>query len=497
MGPYVIYARKSTESEDKQILSIDSQVAELEKLAVHHEVPIAEVLTESRSAKAPGRPIFGNLMERVHAGQIGGIFAWKMDRLARNHYDTGVILQALAEGQLERIITSDGVKTSNSNDRLMGTFELALATKFIDDLRQNVKRGNRARFERGWPNFPPPLGYMNDRLARTIVRDPERFESMRRMWDLLLQGAMSPQAIAQIANRQWGFRTRVRAHQGGGPLSHSTLYDSFRNPYYMGIIRLADGRVYLGKHEPMVTKAEFEQAQRILSVRSRPRAQKLAFAFSGLMVCGYCGAAVTAEQHFSGGRRYVYYHCSRSKVDRPCHEPAIREEALVEQIAEFLGTLRVARPIHETLIAQLDRLDAEEERITGEQRHSLESSIRDCDQQSDALLEVRLGHLIADEEFMRKRTHVAQKKQELETELRRLDAHGLGGRVTRARKMANLAQTAKEAFLAGSDPERKALLQELAQVITLQGGRVRVRVVPPLRAATSGANLSANSQPVW
>ena len=155
MGPYVIYARKSTESEDKQILSIDSQVAELEKIALHHEVAIAEVLTESRSAKAPGRPVFGRLMDRVYAGTIGGILAWKMDRLARNHYDTGLLLQALAGGQLERIITSDGVKTSSSNDRLMGTMDLALATTFIDDLRANVKRGNRMRFERGWPNFPP------------------------------------------------------------------------------------------------------------------------------------------------------------------------------------------------------------------------------------------------------------------------------------------------------------------------------------------------------
>lgn len=486
MGPYVIYARKSTESADKQVLSIDSQVAELKKLAVHHGVTIAEVLTESHSAKAPGRPIFSALMERVQAGTIGGILTWKMDRLARNHYDTGLILQALAEGRLERIITSDGVKTSSSNDRLMGTFEFALATKFIDDLRQNVKRGNRARFERGWPNFPPPLGYLNDRLTKTIVRDPERFEPMRRAWDLLLQGAMSPKAIAQIANKEWGFRTRVRAHQGGGPLSHSTLYDSFRNPYYMGIIRLVDGREYLGKHKPMVTKAEFEQAQRLLAVRSRPRSQKHSFAFTGLITCGGCGAAVTAEQRFSGLRRYVYYHCCHSKIDRPCAEQAVREEALVEQIAEFLSTLRVPQPIHDALLARLDRLEADEQRIAGEQRRSLETAIRDCDQQTEALLEVRLKQLIPDEEFLRKRAHVAQKKQELEAELRRLDAHGLGNKLTRARKMADLAQTARSAFLAGSDAERKALLHEVAQDITMRSGRLRFRAAPPIQDGVSG-----------
>ena len=66
-------------------------------------------------------------MQRVRRGQIQGILTWKMDRLARNHLDTGKVLQALADQKLERIITSDGVKTSNSNDRLLGTFEFALA----------------------------------------------------------------------------------------------------------------------------------------------------------------------------------------------------------------------------------------------------------------------------------------------------------------------------------------------------------------------------------
>jgi site-specific DNA recombinase len=69
MGQYVIYARKSTESEDRQVLSIDSQVRELRQLARKHDVQVGEVLTESRSAKAPkNRPVFDQLMRRVEGG---------------------------------------------------------------------------------------------------------------------------------------------------------------------------------------------------------------------------------------------------------------------------------------------------------------------------------------------------------------------------------------------------------------------------------------------
>src|SRR5262245_32704593 len=105
--PYVIYARKSTESEDRQVLSIESQITELKKLAARESVPVAEILTEMKSAKAPGRPVFSGLMRRVEAGQVNGVLSWKMDRLARNHFDTGRVLQSLADGLLERVITID------------------------------------------------------------------------------------------------------------------------------------------------------------------------------------------------------------------------------------------------------------------------------------------------------------------------------------------------------------------------------------------------------
>src|SRR2546422_5855649 len=163
MSPYVIYARKSTESEDRQILSIDSQVKELRLLADRQGVPVAEVLTESHSAKAPGRPVFGELMKRIERGSVRGVVCWKLDRLARNHLDHGRVLYALSTGQLERVVTPERTYTGNGDDRFMGNFELGMATKYIDDLRANVKRGNRALFDKGIPNFRPPLGYTRDK----------------------------------------------------------------------------------------------------------------------------------------------------------------------------------------------------------------------------------------------------------------------------------------------------------------------------------------------
>jgi DNA invertase Pin-like site-specific DNA recombinase len=234
MPAYVIYARKSTESDDRQVLSIDSQVHELRTLAARQGVSVAEVLTESKSAKAPGRPVFGELVRRIHRGKVNGVLCWKMDRLARNHLDTGQVLQALADGLLERVITIDRTYTRDGNDRFIGNFELGMATKYIDDLRQNVKRGLRAKLQQGWATGKPPLGYLNDKADKTIVKDPERFDLVRRMWDLMLTGTLRPDQIRTIANEEWGFRTRKLKREGGRPLAHAGIYHIFGNPFYMG-----------------------------------------------------------------------------------------------------------------------------------------------------------------------------------------------------------------------------------------------------------------------
>src|SRR4029077_14832874 len=125
--------------------------------------------------------IFDALMRRVRKRAIAGILCWKMDRLARNHFDTCQVLQALADGALPVVITPERTYTADGNDRFLGNFELGMATKYIDDLRANVKRGNRERFRRGWPYLRPGQGYLEDHAAKTVVRDPKRFPLVRKM----------------------------------------------------------------------------------------------------------------------------------------------------------------------------------------------------------------------------------------------------------------------------------------------------------------------------
>ena len=490
MPAYIIYARKSTESEDKQVLSIDSQIAELKAHALKRGVAVTEVLTESRSAKAPGRPVFGDLMRRVRRGQVTGVLCWKMDRLARNHLDHGAVLQALADGQLKEVITSDRAYTADGNDRFLGNFELGIATKFIDDLRQNVKRGNRARFQQGWPNYRPPAGYIEDRGIKTVIKDPVNFDLIRRAWDLLLSGAMQPRSILKILNEEWGYRSRKTRRSGGKPMSFSGLYGLFTKPYYMGLIQLKNGDTYKGAHEPMVTEGEFHRAQEILGRAGRPRPVHHEFAFSGLLRCASCGRAMVGEMHVKpSGKQYVYYRCHRRGQRTPCTEPTLPEQALKAQIAADLAERELrpemARWVREQLVVSL----ASEASQLLSVRESVERALKQARTEEDTLLSLRLRGSIDDDTYERRRLEVGGRRAQLELRLER-PAPTIDALLERVDLVLAFAQHAPGAFREGEPVLQRQILETVGSNYRVTGRKALYEAKKPFTLFTATTSKS-------
>ncbi len=312
MNKYFIYCRKSSEDEDRQVLSIESQIKELTALAKKLDLPVADILTESKSAKEPGRDIFNKMAKRIYRKEATGIICWKLDRLARNPIDGGQISWMLQQGIIKHKQTPERSYYPEDNVLLINV-EFGMANQFILDLSKNTKRGLRAKLEKGWLPGVAPLGYLNNKHRekgeKDIIKDPERFPLLRKMWELMLAGNYTLAEIVKIANQSWDFRMRRFKKQGGGLLFRSRLYKVFTDPFYCGMIRYSGG-LYPGKHEAMVSKEEFERVQHLLGKGKRSRPKVHAFPFRGIIRCGECGCFITAEEKSrltkSGLHRYVY-----------------------------------------------------------------------------------------------------------------------------------------------------------------------------------------------
>jgi DNA invertase Pin-like site-specific DNA recombinase len=206
MSGYFIYCRKSSEAEDRQVLSIESQTRELEQIATKLNLSVAGILTESKSAKEPGRPVFNQMMQRLYRGEAVGIICWKLDRLARNPVDGGSIIWAIKQHGIRVMTPAQSYAREDDNIMLM-YIEFGMAQKYVDDLSKNVKRGLKTKAEKGWYPSTPPSGYLSNKVRLTgevnVVKDPERFPLVRRMWDLMLTGLYTPPQILELANKTW------------------------------------------------------------------------------------------------------------------------------------------------------------------------------------------------------------------------------------------------------------------------------------------------------
>jgi DNA invertase Pin-like site-specific DNA recombinase/predicted metal-binding protein len=500
MPTYFLYARKSTESEDRQVQSIESQVKELTEYAQKNNLTIEKVFTESKSAKQPGRPVFNQMMKEIRKRKEPvGILCWKPDRLARNMMDGAIVIWELEKEALLEILTPNRPYRNNSNDKFMLQLEFGMAKKFVDDLSENVKRGLRAKVEKGWQPGVAPLGYLNNKTGekgqKTISKDPERFHLIKRIWKLMLTGLYMPPKILDLANNRWGLRTRQMVRQGGKPLSRSTIYVILTNPFYCGMVQYK-GNLYPGKHEPMVSVEEFEQVQRMLGKRGHPRVKSYSFAYRGLLKCGECGAMITAEQKrkllkaTGSVKLYHYYHCTKRK-DPTCPQGSMEEKELEAQIEKYLRRIEIPDFLYDWFIKYLDTLKIKERNENQEYIEKQKKALEKCQKELENLLRLRISAdndgstLISDQEFSEQRNRLLMEKARLEQSMHQtIQKEGESHRLTR--QTFEFARYCRFWFKTGNREQKKAIVAALGSNHELYNKKLLIELKKPLSVLERG-----------
>lgn len=475
---YFLYARKSSESEDRQVQSIDDQIDRLRKLANDLNLNVKKIYTEAKSAKKPNnRPVFDEMIQKIENGEADGILCWQINRLSRNPIDSGKISWLLQQGVLKSIQTIDRQYLPQDNV-LLFSVESGVANQYILDLSKNTKRGLMSKLEKGWQNGIAPLGYLNDRENKIIKTDPERFNVIRKMWDLMLTGNYTPPKIMDIANNRWGFRTRRFKKIGGCPLSRSGIYKIFTNLFYAGIIvHKPSGVQYKGEHEPMITLEEYDRVQMLLGKKGKPRPKTHEFAFTGSIRCGVCNCLYTAETKrklLKSGEihEHTYYHCTRRTTKVKCNQRKnIRAEDLEIMIEKEIEKYTILPEfLHWALEGLSKKNDTEIEDRTKiyEMQHK---NLVEAQKELDELTKMRYRQLIDDETFIKEKNELQTKIAKTKENLRQTETRAEKW-LELTEKTFNFATYARAAFLRANEMGKAGL--ELKKEILLALGKTPI-----------------------
>ena len=415
---FFLYARKSTDTEDKQVLSIEAQLAELRALARREGLEIAEEFVEKRSAKMPGRPIFCDMMQRIQDGEAQGIICWKIDRLARNPVDGGQVQWFLQQGVIRHIQTHDRSHFPNDNV-LMMSVELGMANEYIRQLAANTARGLREKARRGTYPGLAPIGYLNDPRTKTIRVHKKNAALVREMFERYASGATLNELAIFLENAGVMSKGNRRVHI-------SRVSFIIQNPFYYGHFRYAE-ELYEGTHTPLISKALFDKANAVLKKRGRTPAIKTEPApLCGLLRCGFCGMGITAEvkeKHQKNGNvhHYTYYRCTRKNKAAKCKEAPMRSELLESQLSTLLSEYAMPQEWTSPLLKKLDEEAANASKTASGVVQELRDKVRDISRQLSRLTDLYVAEDLQREDYLSRRRALVSERRTIEEQIVRLE----------------------------------------------------------------------------
>ena len=409
---YFLYARKSTDEEDRQVLSIEAQLAELREFAAKENLEIAAEFVEAKTAKTPGRPIFDKMIKEIESGGSFGILSWHPDRLARNSVDGGKIIYLVDTGKIASLKFPTFWFDATPQGKFMLNIAFGQSKYYIDNLSENIKRGLRQKLRNGvYPSYAP-IGYLNELRHHSIIKDPNRAEAVKKVFKAYATGKYAFEELQKLSF-SWG----LAGQRKGKALAVSKIQTMLKNPFYYGLF-VFKGETYQGTHEPIITKQLFEQCQRVMRERGKPQKQKglKPFIFRGLFKCGECGRQITAETKVKpSGRMYTYYRCT--KKNRVCRQKYIEEQDLIGQIDKLFQKVALTDEMKTDFLKRWKQ-DYKEISTSGNAcTQNLKADLQKTEIKLNRLLDAYLDQAIDRAEYAAKKQKLLNRKVEISEEI--------------------------------------------------------------------------------
>ena len=492
---YCRYCRKSSESKDKQAMSIPDQISECQKYATLNNLNITAKLEEAKSAYKPhNRPEFDNLLELINSNKIDAILTWKLDRLCRNPEEGGILLQLLQDGKIKEIRTPMGDIYTQESDHLILQIHFGMANQYSRAISQNVRRGLIYKAERGEYPKPAPIGYEGYGDSKSRLIRPHNFEAplIIEAFELAKTGRYSLNNIKdELENK--GLKTKREKK-----VSKSHLNRILTGSLYYGVFN-HNGIAYQGNYEPLITKSTFDEVQVALGIRSKPKKLIWDSAYNGLFFCPDCGCAITTVNKKKFVKKtgkyeiYTYLACTHRKGN--CHQQPLTSDKFDSQIMEKIGILNITEEKWQLALKLFRAKNINQNQSQSKYLDNLNLQLKSHQQMFNKLINMRAKDELTAEEFKEQKQFVIEEQSRISEEITK--CHKVNQNwLELSENFINKAFQAQKILSEGLPEEKKRFVAEVGRNLFLNNKNVEVTFKEPYRVLVNPV-FKTNMRAQW
>jgi len=408
----VIYARYSSHGQTEQ--SIEGQLHDNHAWARQQGVTVVgEYIDRALTGTKDQRPDFQRMIEDAAKKQFEMVIVWKLDRFARNRYDSAIYKAKLKKYGVKVVSVKENITDSPEGIILEGLLE-SMAEYYSANLSQNVRRGLRESIAKGnYCGGSIPYGYkLQD---KKLVVDEKSAVGVRYMFEQYAQGVPKKEIIEELNRR--GYRTRY-----GKALTNGSMGHVLSNTCYIGQYKYK-GEVVPGLAERIIDDELFDRVQvRLAAVARAPAAKKakVSYLLQGKAYCGYCGTPMVGECGRShNGTVYHYYACHNKKKRRGCHKKNERKDFIewyiVEQTMNYVLAPGCIARVAKAVVQEYDK------EFSDTNINDLEKALTQIDRELDKLVDAIVdAPKVAHKKIYDRMETLEAQKAEMEADLAKL-----------------------------------------------------------------------------
>lgn len=476
----VIYARVSSREQEKDGYSIPAQLNLLRNYAKNKNFKIVKEFEDVETAKQSGRTYFNEMLKLLKKDkEIKAILVEKTDRLYRNLPDYvtldtyNIDIHFVKEGT---IISPN----SHSSEKFMHLIKLGMAKQYIDNLSEEVKKGQRQKAEQGEFPSKPPFGYQ--RLNTKLIEpEPQAAKYVQRAFELFAEGGISLDKLRYRLNDE-GFIYKKET-----PVMVKSMMDKvLKNIFYIGEFEYSSRR-YNGTHQTIISRELFYKAQTAFKKDNKPLYRNdHNFMFAGLLRCEECGCSIVAE--IKKGK-YVYYHCTGGKGSCSQKSQYIREELIEEQVFEAVKKIHVDKEQAAWIIEALKKANELKNDFQEDRVEALQVQCKRLRERINKIYIDKLDGIVSEEFWREKHNEWNNQLFKLQDIIKSFEVANKNY-IEAAINILNIAQEASEIYSKATPAVKTEILKSLLSNFFMKDGKVSYTYKEPFDILAKGLNCS-------